>query len=120
LDAGPKDGQSIFSDASRALDIKELADWYRVTTTTLKQRAPALWSWLQTRGISLSDALQLTFPDYNWLVWRFEDQHGVPKGYWTDTSTHKKFFDWVASELSITDMKQWYVEYSAKHVICMI
>jgi hypothetical protein len=37
--------------------------------------------------------------------WRFGQ---VLSGFWYDTKNHQKFLDWLAAELNIRDMDDWY------------
>jgi hypothetical protein len=43
------------------------------------------------------------FPEYDWLPWRLS-----PLNFWNDKKNQRKFMDWVAKELSITDMSDWF------------
>jgi hypothetical protein len=45
------------------------------------------------------------FPDFDWLPWKFSL---VPRNYWDDVNNQRKFMDWVAKELNISDMNGWY------------
>ena len=49
--------------------------------------------------------LQAIYPEYDWLPWRFPS---VPKQYWENKSNHKKLAEWLARELNIKEMDDWY------------
>ena len=45
------------------------------------------------------------FPNYNWLPWKF---NSVPDGFWSDSSNAKKYINWLANELKVNTMEDWY------------
>ncbi len=57
----------------------------------------------------LCDVLSVIYPEYEWLPWRFSY---VPKGFWSDLKNQRKYLDWVATQLSMTNNNEnregWY------------
>jgi hypothetical protein len=54
---------------------------------------------------SLIQMLSILFPEQEWIPWKFV---GCPKNFWEDVNNHKKFIEWLAIELNIKDMNDWY------------
>ncbi len=54
----------------------------------------------------LFQLLSNIYPEHEWLPWKF--QQPVPKGFYNDPSNRRKFVDWVAAELHIKEMSDWY------------
>jgi hypothetical protein len=54
---------------------------------------------------SLIKLLTATFPNYEWLPWKFQSS---PRDFWTDVNNQRKFMEWAAKELKIKEMSDWY------------
>lgn len=54
---------------------------------------------------STLNMLQTLFPEHRWLPWRF---HYPPRGYWEDLKNQRSAMDWLAAELNIQQMEDWY------------
>jgi len=50
-------------------------------------------------------ALQLIYPDYHWLAWKFDQ---VPKGFWDDESNVMESLKCLSTELDIKTLDDWY------------
>ncbi len=61
-------------------------------------------AFLQQFNNSLSKVLQSLFPKYPWLI---SDQR-LPPGYWNDPFHVDSFIKWVAEELNIGRLDEWY------------
>src|SRR5580704_15557046 len=55
---------------------------------------------------SLAKAMQTTYPEHEWLPWRFQQR--VSPGYWENKEHQKKFFDWLGKEMGYTKMDDYY------------
>jgi hypothetical protein len=53
----------------------------------------------------MSTLLTESYPDYDWLPWRFVL---CPRNYWDDMKNQRKFMDWATKELNINNMSDWY------------
>jgi len=42
---------------------------------------------------------------HEWQRWKFAQ---VPQGYWKDKSNHRKFLDWMGTQLEVKRMEDWY------------
>jgi hypothetical protein len=49
--------------------------------------------------------LSTVYPEYDWLPWKFVK---CPHDYWDDLKNQRKFMDWVATQLNIKEMSDWY------------
>jgi hypothetical protein len=61
-------------------------------------------------GNSLVKALTTVYPEFTWHVWKFSEK--VPHSYWTHMQHQRLFFDWLAEQLDIRELDDWY-QYSA-------
>ena len=46
-----------------------------------------------------------TFPEYQWLPWKFNT---VPVGFWEDLGNINNYMTWLSRQLNITKMEDWY------------
>lgn len=54
---------------------------------------------------SFSLLISSIYREWEWLPWKF----GVlPKSYWDDLDNQKRYLDWAAKELGITDYNGWF------------
>jgi hypothetical protein len=44
-------------------------------------------------------------PDHEWLIWRFP---AVPAGFWQSEKNKQEYLDWVAKQLNVQTMEDWY------------
>ncbi len=49
--------------------------------------------------------LSAVYPDYNWLPWKFER---AMRNLWDNPENQQKFMNWVATQLNIKEMHDWY------------
>jgi hypothetical protein len=54
---------------------------------------------------SLRSILELLFPEYRWLPWRFER---ASSGIWDDEESQMDFVEWFAEHRSLTSPEGWY------------
>lgn len=78
---------------SKRLNIQTQEDWYSIQRSDIKLQG------------SLSKALALVYPQYEWQLWRF---YHLRPGYWRNYGTQKKYFDWLAESYSIATQQDWY------------
>lgn len=88
--------------AEKEIGINDKDDWYKVSTKTFSQHGGA--SILIHYG-SLLDVLKLCFPDHPWVPWKFES---VSSGLWQNRENHKLYFDWLAIQIGIKQLDDWY------------
>jgi hypothetical protein len=55
---------------------------------------------------SLLQLLSATYPDYDWLPWKFDGE--CPPEFWDSVKNQRKFTDWAAKQLNIKEMSDWY------------
>jgi hypothetical protein len=111
----PKNQRNFLEYVAKELNIKEMKDWYKVTTEVLflyvsqiiifqdikKLGGLAL---LNHHSRSIAKLLPYCYPEYNWEPWRFETAINI----WTDLENQKKFLEMLVKELNIKDMSDWY------------
>jgi hypothetical protein len=54
---------------------------------------------------SLALALSKVYPEYEWLPWKFEKS---PNKYWDNKENQKFFMNWLAKQLNIKELNDWY------------
>lgn len=54
---------------------------------------------------SMFKLLSAVYPTYDWLPWKFDT---VPRNFWNDITNQRKFMNWVANELEVNKMEDWY------------
>jgi len=79
-----------------------LDGWYRVKTSDILRLGGQ--SFLDYFGDSLVKALLSVYPDYPWMVWRFEK---VPQRYWEDERHIFHYLCWLSNQLDIVIMEDW-------------
>ena len=107
---GDSKNQRKFMDwAGKELGIKDMSDWYKVTTNDIMKIG------VGNQFLNHSPIHKLVtdaYPEYEWLPWRFNK---CPFSYWNDLKNQRKFMDWAGKQLGIKDMNDWYnVNYKVK------
>jgi hypothetical protein len=87
--------------ATEKFNIRNPSDWYNVTYKQMQEIGGA--TLLEKYG-SLANLLSSMNPDFNFLPWK---QEKAPTGYWNDLKNQRKFMDWAATELKITNLDEW-------------
>jgi hypothetical protein len=54
---------------------------------------------------SVGQLLSTLYPDRDWLPWKFEERL---LNFWDDVNNQRKYMDWVAKELNVKEMSDWY------------
>jgi hypothetical protein len=84
-------------------DIRSMEDWYRVRPMEILELGGA--PLLRASG-GLGKALELTYPQVKWQIWRFESPG---EAYWKgDVIRAREFLDWIAEDLGIHLVEDWY------------
>jgi hypothetical protein len=107
--------KTSLDDVSKQFNITQMSDWYKLTSKvsrlfernpTIKDFENALGSQFETKhNSSPSQLLSSVYPEYDWLPWKFDKS---PQGFWSDVKNQRKFMEWAAKELKITEMNDWY------------
>jgi hypothetical protein len=63
-------------------------------------------STLERYNGSLFKMLSETYPEFEWLPWRFDER--LPHEYWNDKNNQRSFMDWVAKQLNYNNREDWY------------
>ena len=66
---------------------------------------------LERNGLGLLDhynkshikLIKSSFPNYNWLPWKFNGQID-----WKDENNIKEYMNWLSNQLNIKTMEDWY------------
>lgn len=56
-------------------------------------------------GDSLFDQLKRTYPDHEWLEWKFLT---VPNGFWDIRANRLRYVEWAAKQCGVTKLDDWY------------
>jgi hypothetical protein len=86
----------------KELKITKAEDWYKVTLATLGKHAPSS----VFRRHHLSELLQMAYPTQTWLPWKFS--FGVPPSFWEKAENKVRFVEWLAKDMSIKQLDDWY------------
>jgi hypothetical protein len=103
--------------AATELHIKNMEDWYKITFKVfffklniflnLKKNLIDIGGGglLHKYEDSPSLLITTTFPNYNWLLWKFST---CPQNFWEEMKNCKNFMNWVGKQLNVTEMENWY------------
>ena len=93
------------------LRLKHLSEFYSVNLENVVRETGAV-SLVQHCHPWPVAALRATFPNHNWLPWRFKK---IPNGYWGDEGNVREFLQWLADAQGFPPLKhghpaplQWY------------
>jgi hypothetical protein len=110
-----KEHKKFMDWAANQLNIKDMEGWYNVTrTVTYKNNKTVIFQDLTNLGgasllgkhnYSRIRLLSSVYPEYEWLPWKFQ---GTTRKYWEDINNQRKFLDWAAKQLNISDLSGWY------------
>eukprot|EP01118_Nematostelium_gracile_P009093 TRINITY_DN3048_c0_g1_i1.p2 TRINITY_DN3048_c0_g1~~TRINITY_DN3048_c0_g1_i1.p2 ORF type:complete len:336 (+),score=65.90 TRINITY_DN3048_c0_g1_i1:28-1035(+) len=90
---------------TKELQIKSKEDWYRVKKEEIIDHDK--YGLLdQLYDGSLRKALEDLYPDHKWLPWKFDES--MPLGKWREMHVQRDFMDYLAKELNIKNMEDWY------------
>lgn len=98
------DNQRLFmDDLAKHLDLGSWEDWYAVSSQQIIEHGGK--ALLQKFMSSPSALLQSVYPQHPWDSWNFGR---APKNYWFNKDHHRKYAEWLATELGITNKDGWY------------
>src|SRR5262249_4485811 len=63
-------------------------------------------------GGCLTRALMAIYPEHPWLFWKFERKSQL--SYWKDVHHQRAFFEYLAKQLDIKNMEDWYNVHAKK------
>ena len=110
-----KNQKKFIEWARKELKIKEMSDWYHVSTQVIealyvfiiitKKLIDLGCGLLKQSSNSLASMLSIVYPEYEWLPWKFDL---CPRNFWTQSKNQRKFMDWAGKELKINEINDWY------------
>ena len=86
------------------LGFQTYEDWYRVTVSNFRENYGATLV-LKKYGGHLHHVVTENFPEYDWKLWLF---NRTPVGMFDDWQFRKDAVDWMASEIGIEELEDWY------------
>jgi len=89
--------------AQLRIDESNPEHWYSVTTHDFEDNSGS--KLLKAFDDSLYKLLTTVYPSAKWQPWRFKT---APHGIWSDRDMQKKFLDWLAAELNLKSLEDWY------------
>ena len=95
--------KSFLKELAVKLEYKALDDWYQLTFDAVAKHGG--YGLLRQYNGSPAAAVMATFPNHDWLEWRFTN---VPQGFWADESSRRRYFVWLGKRLGISRMDDWY------------
>jgi hypothetical protein len=99
--------RKVLSYIATQLNVKELADWYRVTNDQFRDASGG--SMLSRHNNHLRLLLQKEYPDHEWIPWKFADNQKAANGYWQSLKAQREIFDWaLENEFKSTNLDHWY------------
>jgi hypothetical protein len=112
---------AYLKDLESQLGITSVDEWYKVTTAQLRDLGGTnglssfghftltIWwiagGYLVHYGHSIPAMLADLYPEHEWLPWRFKQ---AKRGYWNDIENRRKYVFWVAKQLDIKEISDWY------------
>jgi hypothetical protein len=94
--------EEYFSWLSNMLEIRNPDHWYEITSNDVEYHGGM--GLLQYYSNSLCKALSSTYPEWQWLPWRFDK---LPNDYWKKKENVLEFFHWLGEKLGIKQPVQW-------------
>jgi len=91
------------------LQWKELRDFYKLTTTILKENnGTGLLVYYDSSPLKIVTSIIGNPPegDDEWYPWVFDGS--TPNGYWSSTENQQKYAKWLFKRLGFTKMEDWY------------
>jgi len=99
--------RKYFQWLSRELEIDSPEAWYHVRLCKIRSNGGSgfLEFYRSSTLNPLNNALLELYPDYLWKPWLFSN---VPSNYWNDENSLKSYLRWLAEQLQIKQMNDWY------------
>ena len=89
---------------NRGMDITNYENYYKITGKLITDAGG--YGLLKYTKESVIDLLQIVFPEYEWLPWRFVK---IPNSFhWEDIQHCKLWCEWVYEQNNFTSMEDWY------------
>eukprot|EP01118_Nematostelium_gracile_P006691 TRINITY_DN2154_c0_g1_i1.p1 TRINITY_DN2154_c0_g1~~TRINITY_DN2154_c0_g1_i1.p1 ORF type:complete len:503 (+),score=96.97 TRINITY_DN2154_c0_g1_i1:89-1597(+) len=103
--------KQVVNNIAKQLNITKMEDWYSITSDQIRhcQGADLLYKYHN----SPSKMMTSLFPEHKWLLWKFSDR--LLPGSWNSMRLQKDFMDYIAKELNIVNMDQWY-QVTVEHI----
>jgi hypothetical protein len=96
-------GLSFLDKFALKLGIEKQSDWYRITSSALRNEGGS--HLLKQHNGSVLKLLEAYYPQYEWKQWQFSS---IPMHFWNDTKNHRKYMDWLTTQLGIHKKEDWY------------
>jgi hypothetical protein len=95
--------QRYFDWIAESKGFHSIDDWYNVKNAEIIDSNGYFVTFAFKN--SHAKALEYTFPEIEWHPWRFANAR---RGLWKEISECRKFFHWVAEELNVDLVEDWY------------
>lgn len=95
----------FFTWIAGKIGYNSMDDWYNITLEDICNYQHGKDLMYHYFSGSPFVALQLAYPDHNWLPWKFRK---TPKRFWAKRENHLSFFCWLGKELGYQSMDDWY------------
>jgi hypothetical protein len=85
------------------LNMKSKEDWYLVDKATFRENGGG--GLLAKNGDSIAPFIMKTYPEHDWVVWKFQR---VPAKFWGSVANQRTFLEFLGKQLKYTKMEDWY------------
>jgi hypothetical protein len=89
--------------SNRLFPTLDYEHWYKLTSPIIITNGGR--PLLKLYNGSVLQLLESAFPEHTWLPWKFKQ---LPRSYWTVKENVDKYMGWLATELGMADMEDWY------------
>jgi hypothetical protein len=96
--------RDIYQHIGDQLGIKYHEEWYNVTRKDVIKHGGGSILYHHYEN-SPSTALISLYPNTDWQIWKFQK---VPHNYWFNMYNQRLFFDWMAENMEINSLSDWY------------
>eukprot|EP01118_Nematostelium_gracile_P007447 TRINITY_DN2432_c0_g2_i1.p1 TRINITY_DN2432_c0_g2~~TRINITY_DN2432_c0_g2_i1.p1 ORF type:complete len:326 (+),score=60.54 TRINITY_DN2432_c0_g2_i1:44-1021(+) len=101
---GGDNARIFFDSLANHLKLKDKNDWYNITKEDVfKFGGERL---LNSYDGLVGRALQRTYPDHHWLIWKFDGS--TVRGTWDHIQPQKERLNEIAKGLNINELEDWY------------
>eukprot|EP01122_Echinamoeba_exundans_P006822 TRINITY_DN1987_c0_g1_i2.p1 TRINITY_DN1987_c0_g1~~TRINITY_DN1987_c0_g1_i2.p1 ORF type:complete len:428 (-),score=45.11 TRINITY_DN1987_c0_g1_i2:930-2213(-) len=94
----------FWTRASEILHVTKMSDWYSITRKVIRKLDGSLFVDKIHQG-SMYKALKHAYPSHDWKPWCFVQ---TDSGFWSDPANIRTFLDWVAPQVKVERLEDWY------------
>jgi hypothetical protein len=100
----PSEIRSWIEWVGKNLNVWNPEDWYRIRRSSILEFIGAK-NILSIGGGTLSIPFRIAYPEIEWYPWLFQE---MDANYWYQLSNQRKFYDWLAEQINVRSLEDWY------------